>query len=107
MKPSEVLREAAKLIQEKGWTQRVYARDDLGRRVHPNDPDACQFCAAGAIGRVTTDDSSRVWDHPATKALESSLSISIPKWNDSPLQHRGEVIAKMLEVADRLEAHGE
>ena len=47
----EVLTEARSYI-EKGWTQRSFARDEYGKPVDGRDPEACEWCAMGAIWKV-------------------------------------------------------
>jgi hypothetical protein len=48
------LQEARELIVKKErWTQGVFARDTTGEAVPPTYPDACQWCALGALRKIT------------------------------------------------------
>ena len=44
----EILQEAKTLIKQ-GWSQGKYARDENGESVDATDPNACQWCAMGAV----------------------------------------------------------
>jgi hypothetical protein len=47
---AEKIRKAAYRILEPGaWTRRAPARDARGDRTDTTSPDACQWCAAGAL----------------------------------------------------------
>jgi hypothetical protein len=49
---AEAIRKAAYRILEPGaWTQGVYARDASGGSAGATFPDACQWCALGALNR--------------------------------------------------------
>ena len=48
MTNKEIFVNARGLI-EKGWTQKAYARDANGDVVFPKDPNACEWCAMGAL----------------------------------------------------------
>lgn len=39
----------AKIEKPENWTQKAYARDNLGFKVMPSDDGAVCFCAAGAL----------------------------------------------------------
>jgi hypothetical protein len=52
MKASEVLIKARTVIEEKGWTQDVLARDEYNRAVDVKSAPACKFCALGALRSV-------------------------------------------------------
>lgn len=45
---------SAELIR-KGWVKYKEAQDAQGRHVTPESPDACKFCASGAIKRSTKE----------------------------------------------------
>lgn len=50
MKPTEILRDARKLIAEpQKWTTRSFARTASGEAVSWGDPNAVCFCSLGAI----------------------------------------------------------
>jgi hypothetical protein len=37
------------------WCQGTYARDNRGYPINPIDPDACSWCALGALARAAVD----------------------------------------------------
>lgn len=50
---SQLLREARDLIADRlHWTRGTYARNIDGKPVNAHDPEACRFCAVGAVQRV-------------------------------------------------------
>lgn len=52
MTPLEVLKGARVLI-ERGWTTRAFARDHHGYQVDPDDANATCFCMVGALRKVS------------------------------------------------------
>ena len=51
----EILIKARAILSERGWTQRVMAKTAEGIEVHHSDPEACQFCALGAVFRAVVE----------------------------------------------------
>ena len=50
----EILTQARELLAQPGkWTRQAFARDAAGEEMHGHEPSAVQFCAIGAIERVT------------------------------------------------------
>lgn len=99
----EILKEARKLLIEKGWTQAAYARDINGYRVSPRSTDAVCFCSIGAIQHVHGS-----WGVPErflTRASEHAY-WSVPVWNDKPGRTKEDVIAlfdKAIEIGSKNE----
>lgn len=93
----EVLEKARALIADKKrWTQREFARNRRSETVSPDDPEACRWCAAGAVMRVLGlaesdlyDDSAALSTHNAAlAALElhariGGYNVSVADVNDS------------------------
>jgi hypothetical protein len=101
----EVLLNAAKLLEEKGWTQRTYARDKHGFSTVSTDDDAVCFCAIGAINRAGFElkDYEETLRLEAVAVLSESLGEfdnSISQWNDYHRRTKEEVISKLKEVAE-------
>jgi hypothetical protein len=69
----EVLIAARKLIEDpKHWTQGWFARNAAGEKVPVISPDACKFCAIGALDRVERNTPVAFSAHRALcSALES------------------------------------
>lgn len=103
MTPAEVLRRAAEVLGERGWTQRVEI-DEVG-----------QCCAQGAIRLAVTGGIDRspdgvdetelwseaenaLWDH-----IEDAGEIvdGVAEWNDTHGRTAAEVKAAMLAAAER------
>ena len=104
----EVLTDARALLRVRGaWTQHHNARDSSGIPTDPTDPNACKFCALGAMQRAfgLTDEAPFVTAKPITDILTLALprrAISIPEWNDQPSRTRRDVVnlyTRALEIA--------
>jgi hypothetical protein len=86
MTPVEILTNAQALIR-RGWCTRHYAKDATGTPVSTIDPDACRFCAVGALARASY--SNRVDSEAlalATAYLEGALPegvASVQQFNDA------------------------
>ena len=53
---ADVVKYARALLAKRGgWTKGCYARDSEGNAVHEARPEACSFCAKGAIYRAVHD----------------------------------------------------
>jgi hypothetical protein len=101
MTPQEVLIKAAELLESSptAWTQDWLARNTDGNTTSPRNPNACSWCAMGAIAKVQNKpDASQTYD-PASRLLASHLGVNIADWNDNHLRTREEVIAAMREAA--------
>jgi len=82
----EVL-EAARARVAKGWTQKVFARDSDGNEAKADGPNACRWCAEGAIsfgpGALN-----------ALILLECAIGgPGVVRWNDTPGRTQAEVIS--------------
>lgn len=79
----KILRGARDLLVDKGWVQGRLAEDKDGQPVPPWDPDACRFCALGAL-RFSFENSSRPDSFDRARCLkafdsaELSLIESLP-----------------------------
>lgn len=78
------LREAARLIRDKGWCQGVY-RDDAGRH-----------CAVGALCEATGDGGL---DLARSYLWQRIRTTSIADWNDRPGRTEQDVIAAFESAA--------
>lgn len=100
MTPTEILKEARRLIAEKGWTQGVYARHANGNLIDPMEGNAACFCSLGAIWKV-----GGILEHAfAVIALEGVIGISLAEWNDDPSRTKEEVLAAFDEAIRRGES---
>lgn len=92
-----ILREARRLLVEKGWTRNEFARDAEGCPSSYRGPDAVCFCARGAILRA--GDVPDCEDYaPGERFLERALPNgpyygSIVSFNDSPFTTKEDVLA--------------
>jgi hypothetical protein len=77
---AKILNDAADLIERRGWTRRVLARDANRNPIWPEDPAACRWCAEGAISRVA---SSWPLKSAAFVAVRRQINYEgIDDWND-------------------------
>jgi hypothetical protein len=81
---AKVLNDAADLIERRGWTTGASARDEQGYVVRVASPEACCWCVAGAVQKVTHDTDLPLT--PVWRALCDWLGLfeicAIPGWND-------------------------
>ena len=90
MTTKEVLVKARGLIV-KGWCQGVEARDKNGNEVHVNSPEACSWCAVGAIKAAASDYGEYI--NSLLKVKGVALCITIPSWNDQDNQTKAEILS--------------
>jgi len=79
----------ARALIVKGWTRFENARDRSGRGCYAGLPQACRFCAGGAIHHVIYAD--KRWDNEnkARIALNPFMGYGIEHFNDeSKSKHR-------------------
>lgn len=96
MTPSDVLRGAAQLLKEEGWTQHAFL-DAHGR-----------MCVTGAINRAANGGALYVGAEDnvgsaAWRALADKLGCRVTDWNDTPGRTAEEVISTLESLADDLE----
>lgn len=79
----QVLKEARALIEDpKHWTTGVEARDKNGNAVPVFNPEACQFCALGAVNRAASVHPGQILD--AITALLTTVSNIFPGYDGTP-----------------------
>jgi hypothetical protein len=101
MTPQTILIKAAELLESNptAWTQRRLARTAEGNVTSPRNPNACSWCALGAIAKVQNlSEASQMYD-PAAKLLASHLCCTVAYWNDAPERTREQVIEKLRDAA--------
>jgi len=81
MNAKETLIKAKALIQNpENWTQGCSAVDNFGEEVSPSSPEACKFCALGALDKMND------WDAGAFKELakvaRSKYNTCVSQVND-------------------------
>lgn len=86
---------AWELLSKPGaWTQGFFARDSSGSLRHSCEPDACCWCAIGAISLCYKDCSPR---EDAIQKLFGRVG-NVAEWNDYPLRTQDEVVAVLKEL---------
>lgn len=106
--PADVLRAAADLIEPEGaWTQGHYWASPTLDSSDMEEPskvpdDAFCFCALGAIARAADEEPDHACGHPAAEALKREVG-PVHIWNDAPERTQAEVVAKLREVAAKLD----
>jgi len=106
MNPGQVLREAAGLIEQIGWTQGVDARDANGEGINfaLERPDS--FSLQGAISYVTLSSELRPYREGAERAILNFLrrdrigGVTMNGWNHDPDRTHAEVVAALRQAAD-------
>jgi hypothetical protein len=86
----------ALLARPDGWCQGTYALNERKYSVSPTDPEACSWCAWGAlIAAGDRPDGDTAYD-ALRRALPSKLLPSISMFNDTAAS-----VVNILEVYDR------
>jgi hypothetical protein len=93
----DTLNRAAALLESSpdAWTKNEFAHDRAGNPVKPKAPQACSWCALGAIKKVAFND---VEAHLAGIKLHATLREPVANWNDAQTD-KSVVIAKLREAA--------
>ncbi len=97
MNSIEILKAARKTLVEKGWAKEFYAFTSNGVRCAGWNPDACRFCALGAVQSVRG--AAAGLQDGAYNALEAALPAgwtSIAMFNDA-----AESVDDVLALFDR------
>lgn len=108
MLASEILSKAADLVEPKGaWYQGDFAANAEGDLVEPEDPDACRWCAAGAIHAIV--DEMEPIAVEAKRYLWQVLALPLDKdhlyerpigvWNDNVHRQQSEVVSALRQAA--------
>lgn len=94
----DVLRQARERVAS-GWCQRWLAVDSRGHPIHYSDPNACEFCAMGAI----SVSGNKIDSYFAFDLLRTAIgNESIATWNDDPFRTQRQVVDafdKAIELA--------
>jgi hypothetical protein len=95
---AKVLNDAADLIEPEGrWTRGAYARDVNGEIAIPVSPQACSWCAMGAIRHVAPDE--RLYALPVLRRYLGDEDIDLTRWNDA--QPTVQYVVAALQAAAR------
>jgi len=80
----------SKVIQliKKGWCQRQWASDHLGRSVDFNSPGACAWCLFGAVMAVKLSTISQI-------KIEALTGEDVLGWNDEKKRTKRQVLAML------------
>lgn len=113
----EILRKAKEVLAE-GWTKGVFARDEHGAAVWDASPEACSFCAMGAVYRARRQlgfdidnedhdqEDTKLWDALFTAVRDRSPEgqRDIVSFNDDVAKDVGDVLDVFDEAIAKLEA---
>ena len=94
-----VLLAAADLLEPEGaWCQDQMALDARGKPTIASSPNACRWCASGAIIAVSVRKLQARLN--ARVAIRESLGVaSLTEWNDAPERTQDEVVAALRAAA--------
>jgi hypothetical protein len=105
MKPSEILRSAAELLEPDGrWCQGDLALNKNGNLADARSAAACQWCMAGALVASGSGNDFSAEDKYLDQAVGTGDYVD---WNDSPGRQQVEVVAALRKAADLAEAEGQ
>lgn len=86
----DLLREGRERVA-RGWTQGAYARDAAGRSVYAWTPEACAWCALGAMRGVGR--SGAEYDEARATLERLTPARSVSSFNDAPTTTQADVLA--------------
>ena len=89
----EILTTAIQYL-DRGWTQGDDAIDEKGKPVPPRSPEACSWCAIGAISAAMGDPYLKGEHKMVRDAITDTMGLraySLAEWNDAPLRTFAEV----------------
>lgn len=112
MSTLHTLRRARALIRDlEHWTQGSFARDINSEECEACDPDACRWCAIGAL--QATADTADEYDSALLELAHSGVGLattliadSLVAWNDSHERTHGEVLEAFDQAIVCLEQSG-
>jgi hypothetical protein len=85
---------AKSLIENHGWCQGTFAKDDCGRTVNSLSPEATSFCIAGACSRAAhTARSANNYLGMLRRLRQHLQGIPPAEFNDVPGRTKEEVLA--------------
>lgn len=115
----QILESALGLIESKGWTRGVMARDRWGYDVEEWGDAATRFCAEGALSRAANDISEAQGARWMEESLENAkrsliaaiiderdvdaaygVGEAIAEWNDDPRRNKEQVAAMFRKARD-------
>lgn len=92
MTTREALIAARELIEDpERWTQEESARDADGKGVPIGSPEACQWCAMGALSKIAPD--GLMLSRTRVALLRGTGTYSVSMFNDAPGRTHAEVLA--------------
>jgi len=99
MTPREVLIAArAKISDPANWIKGYFANDEHGDVLY-NDPDACRFCALGAVWHLGVSSDLEVEaDRMLDKAAKARGFDSVIHYNDAPTTTHEDILSLYDEV---------
>jgi hypothetical protein len=105
---ADVLKAArARIEKPEHWTQGAFARNALGRNVHPTHPSACCFCVEGAVRyadmRLPGSQRGAARTQLDTTAYEISGNCYAAAFNDAPSTTHADVLALFDRAIEREE----
>ena len=109
----DLAREAARLVRG-GWTQGASARNVRGQTVSPEAPDACSWCATGALdaacgrlyGSLNIYRVGIALEHVKRALAAQQWRRGIVVWNDTEGRTQAEVVALLEQAAATVHVGG-
>ena len=97
-------RQAADVIDQNTWVRGDKALDQFGHTVDPWHEDACKFCAAGALERVSwLEHGDLITASACIEFFHEGNGATITNYNDYSAPHGLYMSAKLRECARELE----
>lgn len=102
---AEILLKAAEFLTDERWTQGDLSRDAQGNEVYHDSPDACRWCANGALRKVTDDDEQEYSEAEAylLDVVQAAGFGAVEDWNDAQGRTAAQVRAMLRKAAKVME----
>lgn len=104
--PADVLLKAADIIETKGWTQEVYARDRSGAPVATTNSSAWSFCLLGSVVNAAhklklppSGATERLAETALREMLLAEYRLNITTWNDERCKSKAEAVEALHAAA--------
>lgn len=98
-----ILERAAEFLTDEKWSQGDLSLDVRGLEVYHDSPDACRWCANGAL-RVMANDDEQDYTEAEMWLLDLVVKAgfdSVEDWNDAPGRTAAQVRAMLRKAAKR------
>jgi hypothetical protein len=96
------LRALIDFFDKYGFCKKVYARNEIGKEVSPDDPEAMEFCFFGA--RLRLKQVRSLGPNLVVNAMKEACGGPVVFWNDQRSTTKEKMIQKLTEAIKIVDA---